>query len=402
MKTLFYNIKKLYWFEQNSTQNSAKLKAEDHVGLLVENGKFSKVLSAATADSVPADLRVNLNHSIVMPGFVDSHTHLLFGGDRSSEFESKLEGKSYQQIANSGGGIVSTFRQTKNTSTENLNKILDQRLMRHLKTGVTSLETKSGYGENIEEEIRLLKIIQDHHSPQKIVATCLGLHAVPKETSKHEYIEKVSTELLPEVARLSLATYADAFIENGYFSVDDAEPYIKKAQDLGLKIRLHVDEFSDTGGAAAAARWQAHSADHMQFSNPTGLKAMAEAGVFATLLPGTSLYSKIPFTQAHAIRDAGCKVVIASDFNPGSCGFFNLPFLAMMAAIHNGLTLDEALRAITLYAAQSLGLKHKGNCAPGYDADFVVYDSYESIGEWGADLAQKTPAQVWIQGKRFV
>jgi imidazolonepropionase len=347
--------------------------------------------------------RIDAARQIVFPGFIDAHCHPIFAGNRAGEFAQKLAGKTYQQIAAAGGGIQSTVRATRNASTSELLELTQTRLQRFLRHGVTTVEAKSGYGLGLDHELRLLQVLRDaaQSTPQEISVTCLALHAVPFDAaSKDQFIDQITNELLPEVKRKGLADWVDAFVETGYFTPADCDKYFTKAKDLGLGIRIHADEFLDSGAAAAAANWQAASADHLQMTSDEGAAAMAAAGVVAILLPGTSLYSKIPYTNAARFKAAGCPIAVATDFNPGSCVLDNISLAATLAAVHCGLSGSEALAAVTWVAARSLRLEHrKGALVPGFDADFSLF-ALGSADEWIADLGRTLPSAVYRRGNR--
>jgi imidazolonepropionase len=366
-------------------------------------------VEGAGEGAIPATLPeyidvVDAKGGLVLPGFVDSHTHLVWAGSRAKEMERRLSGETYQQIAASGGGIASTVRATRLASDEDLASLCLARAQRLLALGVTTLEVKSGYGLSIEEELRHLRIIKHvgQTTPQTLSPTCLALHAPsPEYKTIKAWVEQCTQKLLPIVAKEKLADAVDAFIEQGYYSVADVEPYVACAKKLGLKIRLHADEFSDSGAALAAAKWGAASADHLQCASKEAPLAMAQNGVTATLLPGTSLYTKLAFTSGRPFADAGVPVAIASDFNPGSCMIDNLPMLATIACIHAGLTPEEAIAGITFVPAMSLGYgNRKGSLSTGYDADFLLYYNLSNTADWIGDFGRTCPSEVWIQGRR--
>jgi len=338
---------------------------------------------------------------LVLPGLVDSHTHSLFAGSRAAEFWLRAEGTSYQEIAAAGGGIRATMTATRKASAEELGALLQERLGRMLKRGVTTVEIKSGYGLSVPEELRLLRLLDAarRSSPQTLRITCLALHAAsPEHGTRQAYIDACRNELLPIIAEAGLATSVDAFIEAGYFEVGELDAYMRSARDLGLSLRVHADEFTDSGAAAAAAAWGAASADHLQCTSPAAMTSMAAAGVTATILPGTSLYTRIPFTDARAFADRGVAVAIASDFNPGSCAIDNLPLLAMVGCMQNRLYPAEALAAVTFVPACSLQLGHrKGALAPGYDADFAIYE-LPNAEAWLASGGDQPPTRVFVAG----
>lgn len=372
--------------------------------LSIQDGIIFEVGTGQPPETYDRWPQLDARGALVTPGLVDCHTHPIFGGDRTHEFAQRLSGATYQDIAARGGGIKYSIRSTRATDEHQLLQKCLAQLWVFLRHGVTTVEAKSGYGQSVEEELRLLRILRRVAvaSPQKVIVTCLALHDLPADgPDKTSYIQAMRDQLLPEVARLKLADWIDAFVEDGYFSVADTEAFAQKALSLGLKLRVHADEFNDSGAAFAAARWGAASADHVQAASDTGIKAMAEAGTVAVLLPGTSFYTKIPYAKAARYRDADCAVAVASDFNPGSCFIGNLPFAAGLAALYCGLSAAEALVAVTWNAARALRLEtHKGSLMPGYDADVVVH-GVNTVDQWIAHFGQTRPKEVVIQGKRI-
>jgi imidazolonepropionase len=369
--------------------------------LLIKDGKVADY-GTDTPPTVSKDIpSIDARGNLVMPGLIDSHSHPLFAGSRSHEFAMRLNGSTYQQIADAGGGIMSSVRATRDASDDDLTNLLKSRAEIQLRHGVTTIEVKSGYGLSIQEELRHLRIINQaaKHIAQHLEVTCLALHAWPKdEGSKESFVKRMTDELLPVVAAEKLARWVDAFVEKGYFEPSDCDAYFAKAQSLGLGIRIHADEFQESGAALASARWGAASADHLQCASDEGIAAMAKAGVVATILPGTSLYCKIPYTQASKFRQGQCPIALATDFNPGSCQLDNLPMLASVGAVHCGLSTAEAVAAVTLVAARSLRIEaNKGALAKGFDADLII-TSLPSIAHWIADFGRTRPMTVVIGG----
>lgn len=344
---------------------------------------------------------IDAQNGLVMPGLIDCHTHPTYGGKRSDEFVRRLEGATYQQIGSEGGGIKKTVKMTQISSEDELYQDTCHRLKRFLRHGVTTVECKSGYGLTVEDELKMLRVLKkaDHDLPMTIKSTCLALHAIPADQEKDPFIQDMTHKLLPIVAEEKLATWVDAFVEEGYFGTDDVTPFFKKAQELGLGIRIHADEFTDLSGGLLAAEWGAASVDHLEYTNEASIQAMAKSGVVAVLLPGTSIYTAIPYTKAAPFIKHGCPVALATDFNPGSCQFENLAFIATLGAIHCGLTLEQTIAAVTLVPAKSLGLERsKGALEQGFDADICIYD-YQTIEDWIAFAGQKGPKAVYIAGE---
>ncbi len=320
----------------------------------------------------------------VVPGFVDPHTHLIWAGSREREFEMKLQGATYMEIMEAGGGIHSTVRATRAAPEENLVISALARLDRMLAAGTTTVEAKSGYGLSPEAEVKCLRALRevDRRHPSTIVPTFLGAHAVPEEFADKgpdAYIDHVIEEQLPAVMEDEggpLAKWCDAFVEDGVFDVGQGKRLFEAAKGKGLGVRLHADEFVDTGAAALAARVGAASADHLAASSDEGLKAMLKAGVTATLLPGTPFVLRSPdYPRARDMIDMGLPVALATDLNP-NCLVDSMPFVMTLACLQMGMTPAEALTASTINPAHCLGLdRHVGSLQVGKRADLVVIDA---------------------------
>ena len=374
---------------------------ERNAYLAITDGKVVASGTGEPPKTYQAWKKIDAEGRLVLPGFVDSHTHPIFAGTRNNEFLMRMNGSSYQEIAEAGGGIKSSMTATRSASDE----ALEQSTLANLKTllsfGITAVECKTGYGLSPKEELRLLKILRrcKDKVPQHLYVTCLALHAKsPEYPTFKDYANACETELLPVIKKDSLADAVDAFIEKGYFSVDDVRDFFLTAKKLGLAIRLHADEFTDAGGGAYAAEIGAITADHLQFASDRSIQMMATTGVIATLLPGSSLYTKIPFTDGKRLIHAGVAVAVASDFNPGSCVLNNLSLIATTAAIHCQVPPAAVLAGVTYVPAVSLGLKDtKGALAIGFDADFTVW-THRSFADWLADFGREKPRMVYIRG----
>jgi imidazolonepropionase len=370
--------------------------------LLVENGKIKDFGPMNLCPNNLKDIKkIHAQNGLVLPGLVDNHTHPIFSGSRSAEYALRLKGATYQEIAQAGGGILSTMKATRAASDEILQDLLEKRLNKFKTHGVTTVEIKTGYGLTLKDEYRQAQIIKKAQIHQTLKSTCLALHALPPEfkNNPQNYIQKVTYELLPQLVEEKLIDYVDVFIEEGYFHVSQLEDFFKEVEKLNLGLRVHADEFTHSQGALIASQYKAKSADHLQFTREEDYKKMAQSGVVATLLPGTSLYSHIPYTQAHLARQNKVPIAVATDFNPGSCGFYNLSFIACLACRESGLTKEEALVGITLVAAKSLDLdKHKGALSLSYDADFIIYTTLNSTDEWISNWGQDQPTHVIING----
>ena len=317
----------------------------------------------------------------VIPGLVDAHTHLAFAGNRDDEIRKRLAGVSYREIAESGGGIVRTVAATRSALREDLVRGILSRLDEMLLQGTTTAEIKSGYGLTTEAEIRSLEAIReaDLAHPMAVVPTFLGAHEVPVELrgDRGRYLEMVCQEMIPEVARRRLAAFCDVFCEKGVFTVAETRKILETARDHGLKLRLHADELTWTGGAELAGELGARSADHLVFVSGNGMKAMAKASCVATLLPSAAFYLRLPsYAPARELIEAGTAVALASDANPGGGLSPSLPFAMTVACFGMGMSLEEALTAATVNAACSLELGERvGSLEVGKQADLLILRS---------------------------
>ena len=320
--------------------------------------------------------RIDCRGLLALPGFVDSHTHCAFAGERSHEFAMRAEGKSYQEIAEAGGGIRASVEHVRAASSEDIMNYSKPFVDRALQLGTTLMEIKSGYGLAVEEERKLLKAIDKlgETIPMEIVKTFLGAHAVPKGLSQATYVNQIVDEQLP--ALHYLAEFCDVFMDEGYFSEEETIRICAKAKALGLKIKLHADELADTNGAQTAVGLGAFSADHLLQVSEEGIRALTRSDhTIATLLPITALSLRAPYAPARKMIDAGCAVAIATDCNPGSAMSENMQFALALAVIGMGMAPAEALTAATLNGAAALDrAKTHGSLERNKLADFVLYD----------------------------
>ncbi len=343
--------------------------------LLVQDGLLRWV--GPSAEAPPADDVIELRGALVTPGLVDCHTHLVYGGSRAHEFEQRLHGASYADIAKAGGGIKSTVAATRAASEAELLASARKRAQALIREGVTTLEVKSGYGLDAATEARMLRVARRlAELGVDVRTTYLAAHALPPEAADADDYIAAACQWLPELHRAGLVDAVDAFCEHIAFSPTQVARIFDAARRLGLPIKLHAEQLSDQGGAELAASYGALSCDHLEFLSPAGVQAMARAGTVAVLLPG-AFYAlretKLP--PVDALREAGVPIAIATDHNPGSSPTLSPLLMLNMACVLFRLTPEEALRGLTVNGARALGLKDRGQLAAGQRADFCIWDS---------------------------
>jgi imidazolonepropionase len=329
---------------------------------------------------------IDAKNRAVLPGFVDSHTHFVFGGFRAEEFSWRLRGDSYMEIMNRGGGIVNTVQATRKAAVEELVQSGIKRLDSMLSFGVTTVEGKSGYGLDCDTEIKQLKVMAHLNNIHyvDIAPTFLGAHAVPEAYKGKEdaFIEFIMSDVMPRVAERKLAEFCDIFCEKNVFSVAQSRRLLSYAKELGLKLKLHADEIVQTGGAELAAELEAISADHLLQASEEGIRQMAAAGVVATLLPATAFSLKEPYARGRYMIDSNCAVALATDFNPGSCFTESIPLIFALATLYMDITTEEAITALTINAAAAIDRADTiGSLDVGKYGDLAVleYPSYKFI-----------------------
>lgn len=374
--------------------------------------KNETILWTGPEDDLPQEYRkysvesvADANSLLVCPGFIDCHTHLAFGGWRADEFALRCKGASYLEIAKAGGGILSTVRDTRASTEEELIEKCLGILQQMASLGVTTVECKSGYGLTLEDELKLLRVYREleKRSPVRIVSTLLAAHMIPPEFKNHraDYIKLICKEIIPQVAEEKLADFCDAFVEETALTLDEARKVLSCGKNHGLRPKLHVDQLSSGGGAELAAELQAVSADHLEFASDDGLKAMADAGVVAVALPLASLYTRQPPLDARKYFEKGITVAIATDFNPGSAPSFHIPMTISLACAMNRLTPTEALRGVTIHAAKAIDrAKNFGSLEPGKQADFVLLD-VPSVNHLAYHVRPDVVRETYIAGERI-
>jgi len=352
-------------------------------GIITHVGTTEKVLKEINIDNFQ---EISAKGRALIPGFVDSHTHFLFGGYREEEFSWRLKGDSYMSIMERGGGIVNTMTATRNISYNDLYNKGYELLNEMLDLGVTTIEGKSGYGLDMETELMQLRAMNElsHDHPIDVVSTYLGAHAVPPEFKDEadDYITFMIEKVMPQVHAERLATFCDVFCEKGVFSIKQSERLLKAARSFRFKLKLHADEIVQFGGAELAAKLKATSADHLLHVSDEGIKMLAKSGTVATLLPLTAFSLHDTYAPGRKMIDEGCAVALATDFNPGSCFSYSIPLMFALACIEMKLSPEEALTALTINGAAALGkAKEIGSIDVGKKADILMlkYPSYKFI-----------------------
>lgn len=355
-----------------------ELHLHTNASLLIRDGLIASI--GAADDAPPEEIEViDAGGRVMLPGFVDSHTHTVFAGSRENEFAMRAEGKSYQQIAEAGGGILSTMRSVREATKRELYRSAERRLNDMLRGGTTTVEIKSGYGLSPEAEMKMLEVIselkRDHYST--IVGTFLAAHTLPPEYAgdRQGYVDRICDYMMPHVAERKLAVFVDVFCETGYFDLKQTEQIILEAKRHGLIPKLHADQLSAMGATELGAKHNAISVDHLEQMTSAGIEALKNGDTIATVLPGCSLFLNHPYAPARSIIDAGIPLAIATDFNPGSQMCHSMPMMLTLACTQMRMSPEEAVTAATLNAAAALGMSGAvGSIEPGKQADVVLYD----------------------------
>jgi len=377
-------------------------------GMVIRDGVITAVgLSDEIERSAGKAETIDASGCVVLPGFVDAHTHPVFAGNRLDDFERRARGETYEQIAAAGGGIWSTVEKTRAADDIDLFEQAKKHAQWFLKCGTTTIEAKSGYGLTLDTELKILRTIQrmNRETSLECVPTFLGAHAIPKENrqTREQYVDLVVNEMLPRVASEKLAEFCDVFCEYGYFNLEKSRKVLRAARELGLKLRIHADQLTNSGGAKLAADLNASTADHLEKMDEAGIAALKSANVQPVLLPG-SVYAlgSTCYPRARAMIETGLAVVLATDFNPGSSPTPSMPMVLSLACTQMKMSPAEAITASTINAAYSLSRGDKiGSLAPGKLANFSVFDceDYREIAYW---FGVSQTRAVYVRGERVV
>lgn len=372
--------------------------------ILIEDGIIREIISGSETAQIELEMEldpdtvIDAEGRLVTPGLIDGHTHLVFGGYRQHEVPLKLRGASYLEILQAGGGILDTVGETRKASHKELLEKSQVFLDEMLAMGVTTCEAKSGYGLNRQDELKTLEVLAELNRthPMDVVSTFMGAHAVPPEYKGNPdgYVAFLCNELLPEVREKNLAAFVDIFCEEGVFDVPQSRTYLKTAKQLGFGLKIHTDEIVELGGSALAGELEVTSAEHLIAIGQTGLASLAQGGVIAMVLPGTSFYLDKNFAPARKMIELGIPVAMGSDFNPGSCPSLNLQLIMNLGYLRYKMTPEEILTAVTINAACAIGREEQvGTLEPGKKADLVIWDAPDMemlCYRFGSNMALQT------------
>ena len=359
-------------------------KYQSQVGLLenqsiyIENGLIKWI-----GRKLPPALRkknvkkIDARGKTVMPGFIDSHTHLVFAGDRANEYSMRIKGATYEEIAKAAGGILSTVKAVRKASKDELKRLAKNRISSSISFGVTTIEAKSGYGLDAKNEIKMLEVIKElkKEIPIDMYATFLGAHAFPKDRSREDYIDEILYEMIPQISKSGLASFIDAFCEKNYFTPKETEKIFRQGIKFGLVPKLHTNQFYSVGGIQTAIKCSAISVDHLEVMKPGDINALKGTGTIACLLPGVSYFLDISYAPARKLIESKIPVALATDFNPGSCMTENIQLIMSMAVQKLKMNIEETINAVTINGAASLGISDKtGSIEAGKRGDVVIFD----------------------------
>ncbi|HET8887211.1 MAG TPA: imidazolonepropionase [Salinimicrobium sp.] len=411
MKILFKNIHQLIQVREKSVEKLSgaemkELPIIDNAWLFVENDLISDFGKMENLPEISVDETIDATGKILMPTWVDSHTHLVYAGNREQEFVDRINGLSYEEIASRGGGILNSAKKLQETSEADLYEQSAKRLQEVMKMGTGAIEIKSGYGLTTEAELKMLRVIkklkQNFELPIK--ATFLGAHAVPKEfkENKNGYLDLIINEMLPKIAEENLAEFVDIFCEKGYFTVEDTEKLLSAAKKYNLIPKIHVNQFNSIGGIKTGVEYGALSVDHLEVMDSEDFQHLKNTKTMPVALPSCSLFLSIPYTPAREMIEAGLPLALATDYNPGSTPSGNMNLVVSLACIKMKMTPEEAINAATINAAYAMGLSHShGSITKGKAANLILTEAIPSFGFLPYSFGANHIESVFINGKKI-
>lgn len=409
MITLITNIQELLQVRETSIHkvsgsDMAILPSIKNAFILLENDLIADFGSMENLPEINADKIIDATGKVLLPSWCDSHTHIVYAGNREQEFVDRINGLSYEEIANRGGGILNSAKKLNETSEEEIYEQSKLRLEEVMHLGTGSVEIKSGYGLTIEGELKMLRVIKKlaENYPISIKATFLGAHAFPThyKDNKAGYIEEIISKMIPEIAKNKLADYVDIFCESGYFSVEETEKIMQAGIEFGLKPKIHVNQFNSIGGIQAGVKFNALSVDHLEVMNLEDIEALKETETMPVALPSCSYFLSIPYTPAREMIKAGLPLALATDFNPGSTPSGNMNFVVATACIKMKMTPEEAINAATINGAYAMGLSEThGSITKGKKANLILTKPISSYYQIPYAFGSNLIESVFVNGQ---
>jgi imidazolonepropionase len=409
MKTLITNIQELLQIRDTATKKvsgaeMAILPSIKNAYLLIEDDLISDFGTMENCPKINADVTIDATGKVVLPTWCDSHTHIVYAGNRIQEFVDRINGLSYEEIANRGGGILNSAKKLNETTEEEIYQESKARLEEVMQQGTGAVEIKSGYGLTVEGELKMLRVIKklSENYPIKIKATFLGAHAFPAEYKENHsgYIDLIINEMLPKIAKENLADYIDAFCETGYFSVEETERIMEAGKQYGLIAKIHVNQFNAINGIEACVKHEALSVDHLEVVTDEDIEALRNSDTMPVALPSCSYFISIPYTPARRMLDAGLPLALATDFNPGTTPSGNMNFVVATACIKMKMTPEEAINAATINGAYAMGIeKMHGSITIGKKANVIISKEVTSFYQLPYSFGTDLISNVIIEGK---
>ncbi len=411
MKTLITNIQELLQIRDTSIKKvsgaeMAVLPSIKNAYLLLEEDCIADFGSMENCPNITADVTIDAKGKVVLPTWCDSHTHIVYAGNRVLEFVDRINGLSYEEIANRGGGILNSAKKLNETTEEDLYRQSKVRLEEIMQQGTGAVEIKSGYGLTVDGELKMLRVIKrlSQNYPIKIKATFLGAHAFPTEYKDNHsgYIDLIVNEMLPKIAAENLADYIDAFCEMGYFSVEETERIMEAGKKYGLIAKIHVNQFNAINGIAACVKHNALSVDHLEVVTDEDIAVLKDSDTMPVALPSCSYFISIPYTPARKMLDAGLPLALATDFNPGTTPSGNMNFVVATACIKMKMTPEEAINAATINGAYAMGISDThGSISVGKKANIIISKLVTSFYQLPYAFGTNLIEEVFIEGKRI-
>jgi len=409
MITLITNIQELLQVRETSITKvsgfeMAKLPTIKNAFLVLKNNLIEDFGSMDNLPKINADKTIDATGKVVLPSWCDSHTHIVYAGNREQEFVDRINGLSYEEIANRGGGILNSAKKLNETSEEEIYEQSKIRLEEVMHLGTGAVEIKSGYGLTVDGELKMLRVIKKlaENYPIAIKATFLGAHAFPThyKDDKAGYLDEIINEMLPEISKNNLADYVDVFCESGYFSVEETEKIMEAGLAFGLKPKIHVNQFNSIGGIQAGVKFNALSVDHLEIMNPEDIQALKDTETMPVALPSCSYFLSIPYTPAREMIKAGLPLALATDFNPGSTPSGNMNFVVATACIKMKMTPEEAINAATINGAYAMGLSEThGSITKGKKANLILTKPISSYYQIPYAFGSNLIESVFVEGK---